>query len=170
LTPRLQRKRAFLLTRRKGWGNACCQVALEADRYIRRSGPGCKIPTLGGFEQHYRHEVDHRRRCSTRKGNLLKAWLHDSNSTEPIGYSETAKPGEDGSAFETSSCRWRQNWIHIGSEQAGPRVAAIVSIIETCRRLKIRVRDYLGSILLGLANLPASRIAEVTPTAWACRN
>jgi len=49
-------------------------------------------------------------------------------------------------------------------------LAAIVSIIETCRRLKIRVRDYLGSILLGLANLPASRIAEVTPTAWASRN
>jgi len=29
------------------------------------------------------------------------------------------------------------------------------------------VRDYLGSILPGLANFPASRIAEVTPTAWA---
>ena len=26
----------------------------------------------------------------------------------------------------------RKNWIHIGSEEAGPRVAAIVSIIETC--------------------------------------
>ena len=64
----------------------------------------------------------------------------------------------------------RKNWIHIGSEQAGPRVAAIVSIIETCRRLKIRVRDYLGSILPGLANFPASRIAEVTPSAWARRN
>ena len=63
-----------------------CEVALQADRYIRRSGPGCKIPTLGGFEQHYRHGVDHRRRCSTRKGGLLKAWLRDSNSTEPIGY------------------------------------------------------------------------------------
>ena len=28
------------------------------------------------------------------------------------------------------------NWIHIGSEDAGPRVAAIVSVVETCRRLK----------------------------------
>jgi hypothetical protein len=34
----------------------------------------------------------------------------------------------------------RSNWIHIGSPQAGPRVAAILSVIESCRRLKIPVR------------------------------
>jgi hypothetical protein len=38
----------------------------------------------------------------------------------------------------------RRNWIHIGSKQAGPRVAAIVSVVETCRRLKIPVRDILS--------------------------
>ena len=27
----------------------------------------------------------------------------------------------------------RKNWLHIGSERAGPRVAAIISIVETCR-------------------------------------
>jgi transposase len=63
----------------------------------------------------------------------------------------------------------RKNWIHIGSEEAGPRVAAIVSIVETCRRLKIAVRDYLASVLPGLANFPINRIAELTPTAWAAR-
>jgi hypothetical protein len=31
----------------------------------------------------------------------------------------------------------RRNWTHIGHEKAGPRVAAILSIVETCRRLKI---------------------------------
>jgi hypothetical protein len=64
----------------------------------------------------------------------------------------------------------RKNWIHIGSEQAGPRVAAIVSVIETCRRLKIPIRDYLCSILPGLANFPINRIAELTPSAWLARN
>jgi hypothetical protein len=34
----------------------------------------------------------------------------------------------------------RRNWIHIGSEDAGPRVAAIISIVETCRRLQIGAR------------------------------
>ena len=28
----------------------------------------------------------------------------------------------------------RKNWIHLGSKEAGPRVAAIISIVETCRR------------------------------------
>ena len=64
----------------------------------------------------------------------------------------------------------RRNWIHIGSEEAGPRVAAIVSIVETCRRLKIPVRDYLCSILPGLADFPINRIAELTPAAWLARN
>jgi hypothetical protein len=37
----------------------------------------------------------------------------------------------------------RKNWIHIGSSQAGPKVAAILSIVESCRRLKFPVRNYL---------------------------
>ena len=64
----------------------------------------------------------------------------------------------------------RRNWIHVGSKEAGPRVAAIISVVETCRRLKIPVRDYLGSALPGLADFPISRIAELTPTVWATRN
>jgi hypothetical protein len=63
----------------------------------------------------------------------------------------------------------RKNWIHIGSEQAGPRVAAIITVIESCRRLKIPVRDYLADILPGLANVPFQRIAELTPAAWAAK-
>ena len=64
----------------------------------------------------------------------------------------------------------RKNWIHIGSKEAGPRVAAIISVVETCRRLKIPLRDYLGSALPGLGDFPISRIAELTPAAWATRN
>jgi transposase len=64
----------------------------------------------------------------------------------------------------------RRNWIQIGSKEAGPRVAAIISVVETCWRLKISVRDYLGSVLPGLSDFPISRIAELTPAAWATRN
>ena len=64
----------------------------------------------------------------------------------------------------------RKNWIHLGSKEAGPRVAAIISIVETCRRLNLRVRDYLGSVLPGLADFPINRVAELTPSAWAARN
>ena len=40
----------------------------------------------------------------------------------------------------------RRNWIHVGSKEAGPRVAAIISIVETCRRLSLPLRDYLSSV------------------------
>ena len=63
----------------------------------------------------------------------------------------------------------RKNWIHVGSEQAGPRVAAIISIVETCRRLQIPVREYLSAVLPGLENFPANRVNELTPAAWFAR-
>jgi transposase len=46
----------------------------------------------------------------------------------------------------------RKNWIHIGSPQAGPKIAAILSVVESCRRLKLRVSDYLVSTLPAGAN------------------
>ncbi len=60
----------------------------------------------------------------------------------------------------------RKNWLHIGSEQAGPKIAAIVSIIETCRRLDINVREYLLDVLPGLSERPQSDLPELTPLAW----
>jgi hypothetical protein len=49
-------------------------------------------------------------------------------------------------------------------------VAAILSIVESCRRLKVPVRDYLAAILPGLADISIQRLAELTPAAWAVRN
>jgi transposase len=60
----------------------------------------------------------------------------------------------------------RKNWIHIGSAQAGPKIAAILSVVESCRRLKLPVRDYLAAVLPGLADLPIQRLPELTPAAW----
>jgi transposase len=60
----------------------------------------------------------------------------------------------------------RKNWLHIGSEQAGPKVAAIVSIFATCKRLKIDVRAYLLDVLVQLPTWPINRVAELTPIAW----
>ena len=61
----------------------------------------------------------------------------------------------------------RKNWIHVGSEQAGPKVAAILSVIESCRRLRLPVREYLASILPGLSNLSVQCVSQLTPAAWA---
>ena len=64
----------------------------------------------------------------------------------------------------------RKNWIHIGSPQAGPKVAAILSVVESCRRLKLPVRDYLTAVLPGLADLRIQRLPELTPTVWLARH
>ncbi len=50
------------------------------------------------------------------------------------------------------------------------KVAAILSVVETCRRLNIPTRDCLGTVLPGLARTSIQRLAELTPTAWAARN
>ena len=63
----------------------------------------------------------------------------------------------------------RSNWTHIGSPQAGPRIAAILSVIESCRRLRVPVRQYLAAILPGLADMPIQSVARLTPSAWAAK-
>jgi transposase len=63
--------------------------------------------------------------------------------------------------------------IHIGSEETGPRIATILSILETCCRLELPIRDYLAPMLAGLADLPVKpvkRVPELMPTHWAARS
>jgi hypothetical protein len=57
-----------------------------------------------------------------------------------------------------------------GSPRAGPKVAAILSIVKTCRRIQIPVREYLAAILPGLADVSIQKLVVVTPAAWADGN
>jgi transposase len=60
----------------------------------------------------------------------------------------------------------RKNWLHVGSPEAGPKIAAIASIVETCRRLNINLRDYLRDVLPKLGAWPIKRAGELTPAIW----
>ena len=64
----------------------------------------------------------------------------------------------------------RKNWLHLGNESSGPKVAAIISIFETCKRLGVPVRQYLLDVLPRLGDWPMKRVAELTPTAWFAAN
>ena len=64
----------------------------------------------------------------------------------------------------------RKNWIHVGSPQAGPKVAAILSVVESCRRLGLPIRIYLAAVLPGLANRSIKSLDQLTPAAQAARN
>jgi transposase len=61
----------------------------------------------------------------------------------------------------------RKNWLHVGSPRAGPKIAAILSIIESCRRSRIPARIYLSKILPGLSKRSIHRLSALTPSAWA---
>ncbi len=65
----------------------------------------------------------------------------------------------------------RKNWLQVGSAQSGPRVAAILSVVESCRRLGLSVKDYLQAVLPGMARRNVSDLAHLTPARWvASRN
>ncbi len=61
----------------------------------------------------------------------------------------------------------RKNWLHVGSAQAGPKVAAILSVVESCRRLGVPVEEYLTDVLPGLNRRTMSQLVNLTPARWA---
>ena len=63
----------------------------------------------------------------------------------------------------------RRNWLHLGSKEAGPKIAAIFSIIESCRKLGVPIRQYLANVLPGLADRSIQELAALTPTAYAAK-
>jgi hypothetical protein len=63
----------------------------------------------------------------------------------------------------------RRNWLHLGSKEAGPKIAAIFSVIESCRKLNIPARQYLAEVLPGLADRSIQSLAGLTPTAYAAK-
>ena len=60
----------------------------------------------------------------------------------------------------------RKNWLHVGSQKSGPKVAAILSVVESCRRLDVPVREYLAAVLPGLDKKSVRQVEPLTPTRW----
>jgi transposase len=62
----------------------------------------------------------------------------------------------------------RKNWMHLGSQESGPRVAAIMTVIASAQRLGLNVREYLAAVLPKLADPRTSEasLAELLPGPW----
>ena len=60
----------------------------------------------------------------------------------------------------------RKNWLHIGDEKAGPKIAAIISVLATCRRRGIQPRDYLLAVLPKRGRPRPREVHRLTPLAW----
>jgi transposase len=65
----------------------------------------------------------------------------------------------------------RKNWMHLGSEESGPKVAAIMTVIASAQRAGANVREYLAWVLPKL-NDPATTeadLVEMLPARWLAR-
>jgi transposase len=60
----------------------------------------------------------------------------------------------------------RKNWLHVGSVKSGPKVAAILSIVESCRRIGVPIKEYLAAVLPGLHARTLNQVATLTPAQW----
>jgi len=63
----------------------------------------------------------------------------------------------------------RRNWLHLGSKEAGPKIAAIFSIVESFRKLGLPIRQNLTDVLPGLADRSIHSLAELTPSAYTAK-
>lgn len=60
----------------------------------------------------------------------------------------------------------RKNWLHVGSAKSGPKVAAIISVVESCRRLGLPLTEYLLDVLPGMDRRSRLAVAGLTPRKW----
>jgi hypothetical protein len=63
----------------------------------------------------------------------------------------------------------RRNWLHLGSKKAGSKIAAIFSIVKSCRKLGVSIRQYLAGTLPGLADRSIHELTVLTPIAYAAK-
>ena len=60
----------------------------------------------------------------------------------------------------------RKNWLFIGSPKAGESMAALLSLVQTCRAMDIRPWEYMTDIFDRLLDHPAKRLEELLPDRW----
>jgi transposase len=60
----------------------------------------------------------------------------------------------------------RKNWLFAGSEEGGHTAATIMSIIETCKRLRINPFEYMKDVLTRFPSAKTSHIDDFLPDRW----
>ena len=60
----------------------------------------------------------------------------------------------------------RKNWLFFGSEDGGEAAAILLSLVQTCRGLKINPRQYLEDVFRRLMGHSAQKLEELLPDRW----
>lgn len=60
----------------------------------------------------------------------------------------------------------RKNWLFLGSEKSGEAAATLLSLVQTCRALKINPRTYLEDVCRRMMGHSVNRLGELLPDEW----
>jgi transposase len=60
----------------------------------------------------------------------------------------------------------RKNWLFMGSEEGGKAAAVLISLIQTCRAIKVNPQEYLEDVMRRLMSHPANKLEELLPDQW----
>jgi transposase len=60
----------------------------------------------------------------------------------------------------------RKNWLFLGSEEGGEAAAVILSLVQSCRALKINPREYLEDVMRRLMSHNSQKLHELLPDQW----
>lgn len=60
----------------------------------------------------------------------------------------------------------RKNWLFVGNERAGERLAALLTLVMSCEQQGLNAEEYLADVLLRVSTHPRSRIDELLPQNW----
>lgn len=64
----------------------------------------------------------------------------------------------------------RRNWLFAGSDAGGERAAIILTVLETAKRARVDLREYLRDVLIKIAaGWKQGRLDELLPHNWAAR-
>jgi transposase len=61
----------------------------------------------------------------------------------------------------------RKNWLFVGSPEGGEAAAIILSLVQSCRAVKINPREYLEDVMRRLMSHSAQKLHELLPDQWA---
>ena len=60
----------------------------------------------------------------------------------------------------------RKNWLFVGSKRSGKAMANLLSLVQSCRAMKIDPQKYLEDIFKRLPGHPYKNIAQLLPDIW----
>lgn len=60
----------------------------------------------------------------------------------------------------------RKNWLFLGSEEGGEAAAIILSLVQTCKALRVNPREYLTDVMQRLMSHNSLKIYELLPHNW----